>query len=1145
VRKSTNCIVDLRAKLAMANSAHTNHSSMSVARRHRRLHASPAILVRLLGPPEWQAGKVGVTRFTAKDAVLVAKLALEGPQARAELCDLLWPDSPPQKGYANLRSRASRLNLAAGVRFIEIDENIRLSEDVSIDLLQMDRMDVPTLLGAGVLLSGVDVSGHDGLDRWVADARTRVAGSFADVLDERAAALEREGRLQDALAIARKAVEWLPLSESGWYRLMQLHYLRNDRAAAQETFWRCSALLRDELGIRPGAPMLELMQTVEAVERVPVSRHRQVPASVLRPPTLIGRDQVWQTMWSAWQHHQPFLLVGDAGMGKSRLIEEFCRGQAGIVIERATPGDERAPYALLGRLLVEIEHRFASGVGPQDRAELARLRPEFGPAPAAPGHAALLENALEHMLVGALHSGLQAVMLDDLHNADAATLDVLRRLTARRALGTLQLGLASRPTGEREVLAALAAWAEDSRRLVRVDLPALTALEVSELLASLMVPSLIDPAFVERIYKHAGGHPLYTLATLHAALVGGADPLSGQLPRPGSIQALLDARIAGLPSGTEDLLRVAAVAGPDLSADRAARMLDCPVLALAAPWADLEAADILRGETFSHDLVHEAALRTVPQGVRQGLHRQFALVLGEDPSVNPARLAAHWERGERMLEAGRCWHDAAKSARGAALLAEQNDLFLRAARCYEAAGERAARFDALSARLEGMQLRPGGAAVLDALPEVESLAEAGWQYLRCRLARAEALLGVERPREAAEVAAAAVSEAGRHPNLRADAQALHAQALVQCGHFDAAVDSATRALDSAAASGDAWQKLRVLQALSFVHYAMGQIPESLAWQRQSVEWAESIGHRFESAAGEGHIAVLLAIIGDVAGTYEQAKRARARHRLVGIDRDGTLGSVNDRVLGSASAALGRFDEALEALQEGVQSAGPQAAPGAKAKAQLALAGLWLTLGRAGLAREALADLHPDQEPSRQMQLQLLLAQIAECEGASAQRFMATLAKIGADHADLPLMRSAWFEWSYQGKPSEVVDRLQGIRLQCETLGLQGAARGLQWRELVRWLEIPGPAATAAALDHARALERHVNAGMGAKCHPPQVWYTLSQAYGRAGDDVRQAECLQSARQWLEEALHTVPLEYRHSFVHGNPLHERLLRAAQP
>lgn len=1100
--------------------------------------ARPAVEIRLLGVCEWHSA-AGRDGLSAKDAALIALLALDGPQARLELCQLMWPDSTPHKGHANLRSRAHRLHAATSVPVIEVADPVRLSDGVEVDTGMIGAMDVTALLAAGPLLAGVDLGDHGELDRWIADARRRVAEDCAHAFATRADALERDGNLHDALLLARRATELTPLSEACWYRLMQFHYLRNDRAAAQEAFWRFSGLLRDELGIRPSASMLELMQTIEVAERSPVSRHRPVPASVLRPPTMIGRDQPWQAMWSAWQKQHPFIVWAEAGLGKTRLLAEYCRGMAGVLLENALPGDEPEPYGLLGRLLVAVERQFAPVLEDADRAELARVRSELGTRAVAPPHTSVIERAVENMLAAASANGLGAIVLDDIHHADAPTLQVLRRLGSRPRLRAVRLGLASRPAVPEPAGTLLRDWQEDSHRLVGLELQPLTRAEVAALLSSLMLSDVDVGELADRVFDHAGGHPLYTLATLHAAFADGVSLAEDRLPRPVSIQALLDARISDLPAHAVPLLQAAAVAGRDLSAERAARMLGCRVLDLAQAWASLEAADVLRGESFSHALVHDAALRTVPEGIRQALHRQFADTLGAEPDASKARLAWHWEQGQRWQEAGHGWRRAAQGAAATGLLEQQSELLLRAALCHERAGDNAARFDALCDRLEGMQLRPGGAAVLAALPEVEALADTQMRRLRCQLARAEALLGIECYADAAAEASRAVDAAESHPAPQTDARAIQAQALAQCGQFDAAQHAATLAMTAARDGGDPWQTLRVMQASSFVAYSAGQIGDALRYQREAVALAERIGHRYEAAAGAGHVAALLAIVGDVPGSHEQARSAAVWHRHVGIDADSTHGSVNDRVLGAAAAARGRFDEALECMQRAVKAAGPHAAPGARTKAQLGLASIWLSLGRFDRARAVVEEIAHDPEPSRQAQAHWVLARAAEGFGEPAQHHWTAIARLATQHAEVPLMRSFWFEWSYQGDATDVIERMRRVRAECEAKELTGTARMFAWRELARWLDVPGPAAVVAGIELAGQLAPHVEHGLNARCLPTAVWHDLARAYARADDVAARAACLAAGAAWVDAALPHVPDDCRDSFLHANPPHRML------
>ena len=1108
----------------------------------------PRIALRLLGQAAWRLDGQADKPLWHGDAALLARLALEGRQARTVLCALLWPDASQARADASLRQRTSRLNRAAeGAEFVVSSDPLALAPKVHVDLLHLGAMPTAQLLAAGPLLAGIDL-GHKGeLDDWLTAARAQVAADLARHLTDRAEALERDSKLRDALPLARRVVELQPLAEHGWRRLMRLHYLRNDRAAAQDVFWRLTTLLRDELGIRPSAETLQLMQTVEAAAAAPLQALQPVPVSVLRPPVLVGRGLAWQAMALAWQRRQPFVLVGEAGLGKSRLLEDFLHGQPGVVGERGQPGDEASPYALLGRALWAVARAHAPAIEAADRAELARLHPGFGPVAAAPAHERVLWQAIERLLAAATAQGLQALVLDDLHCADRASLDALRWLAARPELVDLRLGLATRPEG---LLAApadapLAAWLQDSHRPVRIDLQPLTPQELTTLLASLALPTMLDASLAAQLYRHAGGHPLFTLATLQDALSRGA-PLGGMsgglsgdgppLPRPSSVQSLLDARLAALPAAALDLLRVAAVAGPDLRVDRAARLLGCSVLALTDSWALLEAANVLRGEAFSHDLVHDSALRAVPQGVRQALHRQVAGVLAEEASASPARLAWHWQQGECWADAGHAWHAAGQAAYRAGRLVEAGELFERAADAHHQAGDQGARFEALHARLEGLRLRHGGQAVLAALPAVEALADTRERRLRCRLARAEALGdGGQWPASADELVLA-VAEATLHPTLLADALALQAEAQVRCGQTAPAHASARAALDAAQAAADPLQRLHALEALSYVCWSTGQLGAAVDWQQQAATHAEAIGRRADAATNEGQLTTFLASIGDVPATYAHALLTRQAHRQLGLGDNSTVGIVNHRILGAAAAALGRFDEAWDALHAAVAMAGPDAAPWAQARARLSLANLWLTLGRGDQAQALLAALPGGLTPGLRMQAEWLRAGAAELQGQSPRRHLQALGKLANDHADLPLVQSAWFEWSFQGDAAQAIARLEGVRRQCEADGLHGTARSLRWRELARWLDIDGPQATATALAHARVLAPFAATGCSAKCHPPQTWQTLWLALGRAGDTAGQRACADAALRWLDDALPSVPAAHRHSFLHRNPVH---------
>lgn len=238
--------------------------------------------------------------------------------------------------------------------------------------------------------------------------------------------------------------------------------------------------------------------------------------------------------------------------------------------------------------------------------------------------------------------------------------------------------------------------------------------------------------------------------------------------------------------------------------------------------------------------------------------------------------------------------------------------------------------------------------------------------------------------------------------------------------------------------------------------------------------------------------------------------------------------------GSAAAYLGRFDEALLALQRAVALSADSAVPAARAKSRLALAGLWLTLGQPDAARELLQDLPADIGPGMQMQTQWLLARAALADGLSPRRPWQALAHLAAAHARLPLVQSAWYEVSFQGDAQELVVHLARVRAECLEQGLVGTARSLHLRELARRLELQGPEAVVQAADAARALLPHVATGMSAKVYPPQAWRILAQAFERADEVTQALACLQQARAWVQQASQTVPAGYLQSYLSINP-----------
>ena len=229
-------------------------------------------------------------------------------------------------------------------------------------------------------------------------------------------------------AHARELLALEPLSEGAHRRLIRVLYLQGDRAAALLAFDRCEQMLKDEVGAAPSAETLALLATISGAGLPALPAPAQgLPASVLLPPRLIGRDAAWRALHEAWDAGRNALVSGEGGMGKSRLVGDFARARGRTLVVGARPGDEPGRLRLAARLLRALPAGFLHGLDPPLRRTLAWLLPELGEPAAPPGSQgqARLFNAVGAALE-AETLALEGIVFDDLHFADATSIELLQ-----------------------------------------------------------------------------------------------------------------------------------------------------------------------------------------------------------------------------------------------------------------------------------------------------------------------------------------------------------------------------------------------------------------------------------------------------------------------------------------------------------------------------------------------------------------------------------------------------------------------------------------------------------------------------------------------------------------------------------------------
>lgn len=564
------------------------------------------------------------TELGRKGAALLCLLALDGACSRDTLALLLWPEAGLIKARASLRQRRHRLARAAGLPVTCGDEVLRLAGGVrhAANAAGMDAalLSNPTAVD-GELLDGLDYCDCPDFQTWLEQARERWRTMRAQALARLASQFESADRVAPALALAYRLAEEEPLSDHAHRRLMRLHHLRGDLGAALEVYRRFSRRLDAELGEIPDEETSALAAQLRS-GKAPTRIAAPVPPSLRRPPRLVGRGAEWAALEQAWGEGRAIVIEGAAGVGKSRLLADFLAQQAdsGAIMLEALLGDRSRPYGLLVRLLSRLwldahapRPRGFEALPDWARTELAALLPELGTGPART-EPLRLQRAVAAALI---QSDLLAVGLDDVHQADDATLELLPSLVGPG----MPLWWMTVRTGEPPP--TLREWFQASSPPSHIGIRPFTASTVAEFLDDLALPGLSSETWAASLARHTGGLPLYLLETLRS-LHGKPATDPNALPLPANAAQSIRARWAQLPEPARQLAQLLALWRSTASLQAAAHVLGGTPADWVAPLARLEALQWVDESLRMHDLVSASLEDTLAGVQRSELHARMA-----------------------------------------------------------------------------------------------------------------------------------------------------------------------------------------------------------------------------------------------------------------------------------------------------------------------------------------------------------------------------------------------------------------------------------------------------------------------------------------------------------------------------------------
>lgn len=373
---------------------------------------------------------------------------------------------------------------------------------------------------------------------------------------------------------------------------------------------------------------------------------------------------------------QAVLVAGDAGVGKTRLLDEVTARAAAAGATVVTGhcvdlGDVGLPYLPFTEVLgvLAADARFAAVVSahpPVDRL----LGAGSDSARDADGRLRLFEGVVGLFADLAATAPLLLV-LEDLHWADQSSRDLLRFLLSRAGIARGLTVLASYRADDlhrRHPLRPLLAELVRLPAVERLELRPLADAEVTRLVRALTDRPLSDTA-VRGIVERAEGNAFYTEELVAAAATQGM---------PDGLADLLLIRVEQLPETAQQVLRTAAVAGRRVGHELLRDAVGLPEEELESALREAVGRRLLvpgDGDTyaFRHALAREAVYADLLPGQRSRLHGTFArlLAVGGGGAATAAERAHHYRESHDLPEALAASLEAADHARRVRAPAEE------------------------------------------------------------------------------------------------------------------------------------------------------------------------------------------------------------------------------------------------------------------------------------------------------------------------------------------------------------------------------------------------------------------------------------------------------------------------------------------
>jgi DNA-binding SARP family transcriptional activator len=538
-----------------------------------------------------------------KHHALLIYLALSPGRERSRdhLMGTLWPDKAQDKARHSLNEAVRRLRTGLGARrLLSYGDMIGLSgESLELDVelfLQAVEESPESAVEylRGDFLEGFSVDDAAAFETWMATERTRLHSLATSCLLVRGERDLTASRFGDALAAAKQALRLNAFLEPAANLAMRALALAGDATGALAIYHDFVRLIDEEIGEAPGKELDSLSQRIRDGRWQGISAAR-----VQDEPPLVGRASICTEAFALVEgalggQASVLVIVSDPGMGKTRILNDCAKraSLSGTIVSMARPlvSDHDARWSSLGLVVgggLDSAPGLA-GADPNALETLAAIAPSLAERfePGKPRDTAHVASALEAVLRAVADEQPVAVVLDDAHLADGASIEALGAVMRRLREIPVVLLMAADSAGHRGSAEFARLRASVGRDLsgTTIHLKPLTIGDTGELvqhLAPWCTSAEDADRLTRRLHYESGGSPFLAVTLLHGLekaptlkddLLGWPQPKATfDSPLPFSIPDLarlaIMARISDLDENSLKVLHAASIAGIALDLD--------------------------------------------------------------------------------------------------------------------------------------------------------------------------------------------------------------------------------------------------------------------------------------------------------------------------------------------------------------------------------------------------------------------------------------------------------------------------------------------------------------------------------------------------------------------------------------------------